>query len=90
MPCRIQVDPHIILRLEVRQHGARRDRLLPGFLKIVDLDIQVHHHLLVLRVGGPRRPDVVILKLETEGYPTIGIGQGDPGWFIGRTLQPSN
>ena len=52
MPYRIPVNSPIILRLEVRRHSPRRDRVLPGFIKIVDLDVQVQHHLLVLRVGG--------------------------------------
>ena len=87
MPYWIRVNPPIILRLEVRQHSPRRDRVLPGFIKIVDLDVQVHHHhLLVLRVGGPRRSDEVILDLETDSDATVRIGQGDPGWFVGPNL----
>ena len=48
VPGRVQVDPHMFLRLEICQYGAGLYRVLPGLLEIVDLDVEVHHHLLVL------------------------------------------
>ncbi len=60
-----------------------------GLLEVFDLDVEMHHHLLVFGVGRPRRADIGVLKLEGEAdTTTVGIGQRDPLRFVGPDLPP--
>ena len=52
MPGRIQVHPHIVLRLKLRQRRPGLHRLGPGHIQIVNLDVQVHGYL---RIPRPRQ-----------------------------------
>ena len=49
----VQVDPHMVLRLVLGQHRARRQRVGAGSAQMADFDVQVHHHLLIARAGRP-------------------------------------
>lgn len=64
VPGRVEVDPHVLLRLELGQHSPRRDGVRTTDLEIVHLDVQVHHHLLIAGTSRPDRPDLRFLGLE--------------------------
>src|SRR6201982_2011883 len=59
----IKADPHVLLRLESGQRRTLRYRVRDARLEVVDLDLQVHHHLLV---AGAGRADVTWLGLEAQ------------------------
>jgi hypothetical protein len=72
---RIVVNPNVALRLMLGQDRADGDGMRAGLLEVLDLDVEMHHHLLVFGVGRPRRADVGVLKLEGEADTTVLICQ---------------
>ena len=88
MSGRIVVDPNVGLRLMLGQDRADGNGMSAGLLEVFDLDVEMHHHLLVFGVCRPRRADVGVLKLECEADTTVGIGQRDPLRFVGSDLPP--
>jgi hypothetical protein len=52
----IEVDANVLLGLILGEGRAGGDRVSSGSGKIVHLDIQVNHHLLIAGTGRPRRP----------------------------------
>lgn len=83
MPGRIKKDPDVLLRLEGRQRRAASGRVRTVSLKVVNHDVQVHHHLLVARTGRPHRRDMVGLQLEGQASAATRIGQRHPVRLIG-------
>jgi hypothetical protein len=63
---RVQVDPYVLLGLKPGERRAQGDRVRAGGFQIVDLDVEVRHHLLVTWSGRPDRGDVCLLRLEGE------------------------
>src|SRR5271166_3462444 len=78
MPRRVDADPHVVLRLEVRERRARLDRVRDALLDVVDLDLQVHHHLLVARAGRPDGAHVPLLGLEVQRVTAARRLEDDP------------
>jgi hypothetical protein len=66
MSGRVEVDPYVVLGLVLGEGGACGHRVGRGALEIVDLDLEVDHHLLVAGAGGPDRPDVRGLRTSVE------------------------
>ena len=62
----IEADPHVLLWLESGQRRALRYRVRDARLEVVDLDLQVHHHLLVTGSGWPDGTDKTRLGLEAQ------------------------
>jgi hypothetical protein len=59
--------------LVVGQPGPQPERALDAGLDVVDGDVEVHLHLLVLGAAGPRRVAVELLELERQaGAPVVG------------------
>ncbi len=52
MATRVEVAPHLVLRLVLGKGGTAFHDVCTGGREIVDLDVEVHHHLLLAR---PRR-----------------------------------
>ena len=53
MPRRIEQHPHGLLRLEAGERRTELDRMPDGGRQVTDLDVQVHHHLLLPLRGRP-------------------------------------
>src|SRR5215218_11087542 len=83
---RIVVNPNVALRLMLGQDRADGYGMGTGIFEVFDLDVEMHHHLLVIGVGRPRRADIGVLKLEGEADTTVGIAQRDPLRFVGPDL----
>jgi hypothetical protein len=89
--CGVQADAHVVLGLEVGQRRALGHRVLHRGRQVVDLDLQVHHHLLVARAGRPGRADVARLGLEVQRVSAVRRAQDDPARFLdprGPAQQP--
>src|SRR6266567_3342314 len=82
MPGRVEVDPDVLLRLEVREGRAGRERVLAGCGEIIDPDVEVHHHLLVARPGWPGRPDVGVFGLERQARAAVRRPECHPAILI--------
>lgn len=54
----------VILRLECRKRRARVHCKYDAGFEVVDLDVEVHLHLLVAGLRRPNRRDVIHLELE--------------------------
>jgi hypothetical protein len=80
---RIQADPHVVLGLEVRQGSALGQRVRDPGLQVIDLDLQVHHHLLLSRAGRPDRADVARFGLEVQSVAAAGRAEDHPAGFLG-------
>jgi hypothetical protein len=89
MPGRVEADPHIVLRLVAGERRALRDRVRDACLQVVHPDLQVHHHLLVTRSGGPGRPGIALLSLEIQRVTGPWRPQDYPARFLqaGRPAQ---
>ncbi|MDT4909568.1 MAG: hypothetical protein QOI69_2809 [Pseudonocardiales bacterium] len=72
MPGRIEADADVVLWLVVGNGGTGRGGERGGALEIVHPDLEMHHHLLVVRLGGPHRTGVVRLGLERDSDSPIG------------------
>jgi hypothetical protein len=83
MPGRVEADPYIVLGLELGERRALGDRVADARRQVVDLDLQVHHHLLVVRAGGPDGPDVPRFGLEVQALPAARRPQYHPAGFFG-------
>ncbi len=57
VPRGIEIDAHLFLRLIVRKGCAGGDRMGASGVEVLDLDVQVNHHLLITGPGGPGRPE---------------------------------
>jgi hypothetical protein len=86
---RIVVNPNVALRLMLGQDRADGDGVGAGLLEVIDLDVEMHHHLLVFGVGRPRRADIGLLELECEADPTLGTSVTHSGSSV-RIRHPSN
>jgi hypothetical protein len=68
----IEVDPDVLLGLEVGQDRPGGDGVGSGGLQVVDLDVQVQLHLLITRPGRPGGPGVGRLELNDSPAPPPG------------------
>ncbi len=48
----VEVDPDVLLGLEVRQHGSRFEGVLTSRGQVIHPDIEVYRHLLVAGRAG--------------------------------------
>ena len=64
MPDRVEVHPHVVLRLQRREYRPAGRGVSACFVEVVDVDVEVHLHLLVTRSGEPGRWHVVALFLQ--------------------------
>jgi 6-phosphogluconate dehydrogenase (decarboxylating) len=78
MPGRIEADSHVVLGLELRERGALGDRVRRGLFQVIDLDLQVHHHLLVAGRGRPDRGRVLGFGLEVQRQAAAGRPEDHP------------
>ena len=58
------------------------DRMRDARLEVVDLDLQVHHHLLVARACLPHRARVALLGLEVQALAAVRRPQDHPAGFF--------
>src|SRR5262249_53890602 len=86
VPGGIEVYPYVLLRLKISERRAGGDRVRAGLLEVIDLDIQMHHHLLVARAGRPHRADVAAFGLERKTDSAIMSTERLPSGFVGPGL----
>jgi hypothetical protein len=75
---RVREHANVLLGLELRERGTRVERVRDGGVEVLDLDVEVQHHLLPLALGGPRGSLVELLELEGQPGACLGWPQGDP------------
>ena len=76
MPRWIKQNPDVLLWLVLGQLSPQVH--CPGslHLKISDLEVQMHHHLLAARWGWPHRPHIVGIALDGQVSHTLAQVQG--------------
>ena len=86
MAVRVKVYANIILGLVLSQGRATRLGMGSTCFKVINVDLQVHLHNLLARLGRPHRALVHVFQVEGQADPAVRIGECDPRPFVGGDL----
>ena len=86
MAGRVEQDPHVLLRLELRHGRPQRCRVLGRSLEVGDLEVEVQLHLRIAGTARPDGTDVVLLGLETEVDGRVRHPDRAPVGLVGGQL----
>jgi hypothetical protein len=81
MPSRVKQYANVLVGLMFSKAGSRTESVSYCCVKVVDLYVDVHHHLLATIDGRPNRSDVLGRRLEAEIGDAIGGRDRRPTWF---------
>jgi hypothetical protein len=88
MPRRVEQHAHAFLRLELRQACTTFECVRDCPVEVIDLDVEVEHLVLSIRLLGPHGFAVTGLGLERQPGSSGGITHQHPLWFAKRDFPP--